>query len=317
VSENAVPSLTSLYAKAILHRGGGGNSLPGDRLELTDQPIEADRLWRYQQVCGFRVGDVLPPTYLHLLAFPLSMALMTRPQFPFPLLGLIHIVNEITQHRPVRSDEQVTVRTWAANLRPHSAGRAVDLVSEALVGDEPVWREISSYLHRERSGERSSERPGERSGERSSERPGERSGESKGGAHREPAEAIPAEAMPAGPAIRWRVPADVGRRYAAVSGDRNPIHLHDLTAKVFGFRAAIAHGMWLKARTLAAFEGRLPDPLRVEVAFKTPVFLPNTVELQVTPVEGGRRPAAEAAARRIEVRGVRSGKPHLVGTIGG
>ena len=211
------------------------------------------------------------------------------------MLGLIHVGNEITQHRPVRSDERVTVRGWAANLRPHSAGRAVDLVSEALVGDEPVWREVSSYLHREKSGRRDPAM-------------GSTGGTRESVTDREPATDRAGRAVPAGPAIRWRVPADVGRRYAAVSGDRNPIHLYDLTAKVFGFRSAIAHGMWLKARTLAAFEGRLPDRLRVEVAFKTPVFLPSTVELQVTPA---------GSSRRIEVRGVRSGKPHLAGTIDG
>ena len=270
-------STFALYRKAILKRGTGGAELPEERLELADQPIDADRLWRYQQLCGFRVSDVLPATYLHLLAFPLGMALMTRPDFPFPLLGLVHVNNEITQHRPVGADERVTVRTWAANLRPHPAGRVVDLLSEALVGGQPVWQEASSYLHREQvAGDRA-----------------------KRAAGTEPA--------PAGPVIRWSAPSNIGRRYAAVSGDRNPIHLHDLTAKAFGFRSAIAHGMWLKARTLAAFEGRLPDRFRIEVAFKTPVFLPSTVELQAIGTGSGWR---------FEVHGVRSGKPHLTGTIG-
>jgi len=299
----AAPSTMALYRKAILHRGSGRNELPGDRLQLTDQPIEADRLWRYQQLCGFRVSDVLPPPYLHLLAFPLSMALMTRPDFPFPLLGLIHIGNEISQHRPVRADERVTVQAWAANRRPHPAGQAVDLVSEASIGDELVWREVSSYLHRERSGQGKSVDAGrEPAANAASPAP---SAEAALSAEAAPSEE-PNAATEAAPVIQWRVPADIGRRYAAVSGDRNPIHLHDLTAKLFGFRAAIAHGMWLQARTLAAFEGRLPDRLRMEVAFKTPVFLPSTVELRVTPAE---------ASRRIEVRSVRSGKPHLAGTI--
>jgi acyl dehydratase len=278
----AAPSTISLYRKAILKRGGSGE-LPEDRLQLSDQPIEADRLRRYQQLCGFRVSDLLPPTYLHLLSFPLSMALMTRPDFPFPLLGLIHVGNEISQHRPVRADERVTVRAWAANRRPHPAGQAVDLLSEARIGDELVWREVSSYLHRERSGDRKA------------------GPDDKSGSGRKPT----GEQRP-GPVIRWQVPADIGRRYAGISGDRNPIHLYDLSAKVFGFRAAIAHGMWLKARTLAAFEGRLPGRLRIEVAFKTPVFLPSTVELQA---------ASAGSGWQFEVRGVRSGKPHLAGTI--
>ncbi|MFL6164315.1 MAG: MaoC/PaaZ C-terminal domain-containing protein [Jatrophihabitantaceae bacterium] len=280
------PSLRSLYPRAILHRGGGRGELSGHRLRLTDQPIDPDRLWRYQQLCGFRVSDLLPATYPHLLAFPLSMALMTRPDFPFPLLGLIHIGNQISQQRPIRGTERVTVRAWATGLCPHPAGQSVDLVSEALVGDELVWREVSSYLHRERSADR---KPGS-----------DRKPDPDRNQHRDPA------ASNAGPVIRWSAPADIGRRYSTVSGDRNPIHLTGLSAKVFGFRAAIAHGMWLKARTLAAFEGRLPDRFRVEVAFKTPVFLPSTVELQAEPAAPGWQ---------FEVRGVRSGKPHLAGTI--
>ena len=59
--------------------------------------------------------------------------------------------------------------------------------------------------------------------------------------------------------VEWRLPGDLGRRYAAVSGDRNPIHLYPLTAKALGFPRQIAHGMWSLARCVAALENRLPD----------------------------------------------------------
>ena len=61
----------------------------------------------------------------------------------------------------------------------------------------------------------------------------------------------------AGTGIVWKLPGDLGREYAAVSGDHNPIHLYPLTAKAFGFPRQIAHGMWTKARCVAAFENRL------------------------------------------------------------
>ncbi len=304
----APPSTLSLYRKAILSRGSGsgGDSGGGSRsgrgsvaaqagtLRLVDQPIDADRLWRYQQLCGYRVSDVLPPTYLHLLAFPLSLEVMTRPGFPFPVLGLIHLSNEISQRRAVRADERVTVRTWATNLRSRASGRVIDLVTEVLVGDELVWEETSSYLHR-------GSKPDPR------EIP---EGEPK-----------PPSELPPGPVIRWQAAADIGRRYAAVSGDRNPIHLSGLSAKAFGFRGAIAHGMWLKARTLAAFEGRLPEQLSVRVAFKTPLYLPSTVELQARPIKLDwgefevRGATPDKPEWQFEVRGVRSGKPHLRGTF--
>ena len=85
-----------------------------------------------------------------------------------------------------------------------------------------------------------------------------------------------AEDLPA--TATWQLPGDLGRRYGSVSGDLNPIHVHPLTARLFGFPSAIAHGMWTKARCLAALDGRLPDAFTVEVAFKRPILLPATVQ---------------------------------------
>jgi len=102
------------------------------------------------------------------------------------------------------------------------------------------------------------------------------------------------------------VPADIGRRYAEVSGDRNPIHLHPLTARLLGFRRAIAHGMWTKARCLAALEGRLPDAYTVDVRFKLPVFLPARV---------GFAALSTADGWSLDLVDARTGKPHLAGVI--
>lgn len=39
----------------------------------------------------------------------------------------------------------------------------------------------------------------------------------------------------------------VGRAFAAINGDVNPIHISPMLAHVFGFRSNIAHGMMLVA----------------------------------------------------------------------
>lgn len=267
------PNLTSLYARGLLTRHHG-DQLPTTELALRDQDIDADHLTAYQKVCGFRVCDELPPTYLHLLAFPLAIQLMVDPAFPFPLLGLVHLANVIEQRRPVRLDESVSLTVHAADLRAHESGQTVDLIAAATVGDELVWRERSTYL-----------RKGKRSGPRPPRTPSE---------------------PPAGPVINIRVPGDIGRRYAAVSGDRNPIHLHPLTARAFGFPRAIAHGMWLEARVLASLDERLPPAFTVDVAFKTPVLLPSTVSLVAVPHDG---------VWTLDVRSAKSGKPHLAGAL--
>jgi acyl dehydratase len=235
------PSLPSLYAKALLPHGGG-ETLPETVYVRPDIEVAAGHLAAYNQVCGFRLADELPATYPHLLVFPLQLALMTERAFPFPLLGLVHVANRITRHRPVRLGERYTARVRAGNLRQHEKGRQFDLVSELSTEDCPVWTEVGTYLRRE--------------------------GGSGGSDRRRDQLTAPV------PTAVWRVPPDIGRRYAEVSGDRNPIHLHPLTARPFGFRSAIAHGMWTKARALAAFEGRLPDSYTVDVRFKLPVPLP-------------------------------------------
>jgi acyl dehydratase len=276
------PSLLPMYARAALAvlpvpglKPGGGSTLPDSSYTLAEQAIDPEHLREYQRVCGFATSDLLPATYLHVLAFPVTVKLMTEPAFPFPLIGLVHVANSITVHRPVRADETVSFAVSADNLRDHPAGRQLDLLVSAIVGGETVWTGCSTYLRR---------------------------GGGSAPSTRERKEAT----TPNGAAAIVRVPDDIGRRYGAVSGDRNPIHLHSLTAKAFGFKSAIAHGMWLKARTLAALEGRLPDAYTVDVAFKTPVFLPSTVAI-----------AAERAGTgwSLDVRNAKSGKPHLTGSI--
>jgi MaoC like domain len=207
-----------------------------------------------------------------MLAFPLHMAMLTDPSFPFPAMGMVHLENTIAQHRPTTADERYDVSVTAANLRGHAKGKVFDMLTTVKVGEETVWEEVSTYLRR-----------------------------GKGD-----------ESAPAGldiplvtdGGVDWRLPADLGRKYGAVSGDRNPIHLYAATAKAFGFKRQIAHGMWTKARSIAAVENRLPDAVRVEVAFKTPVFLPGTARFTSGSTESGLG---------FSLVNPKSGAPHLTG----
>jgi acyl dehydratase len=262
---------------------GGGGEMPDLELAMNDVVVEVDRLAAYNRVCGFSLRDELPVTYPHILAFPLHLALMTDGQFPFGAVGLVHVRNKITQHRPVLSSEVMSVRVRAGAISDHPAGQQFPLLTEVRVGDELVWEEESVNL---RVG--GDARPPKSRGGR---RPA-------GAAERE----LPLVAQ-------WRLPGDLGRRYAAVSGDSNPIHMHPLSAKLFGFPSAIAHGMWTKARSLAAMEGHLPDAFKVSVTFKKPLVLPATVAFCEAVAEDGKV--------SFEVRGVRSGKSHLSGVVAG
>lgn len=282
------PSLSMLYGKALLGilPGGRGEELPDVELSLADVTVERDHLASYDRVCGFRVGDHLPPTYLHVFAFPVAMKLMTDRSFPLPLLGLVHVRNRIVQARPVGASEKVSLSVRAQDLRRTGRGTEVDLVAEAEAEGEPVWSSTSTYLRRGGSG----------SDDSGSGATGSGGSGSTGSDAPDPVRA----------AATWKVGGDVGRRYAAVSGDINPIHLHPLTARLFGFPRPIAHGMWTKARCLAALEGLLPDRLEVDVEFRKPLLLPSKVSFASAAADGGRT---------IELRSAKSGAPHVRGSV--
>ena len=274
----APPRLGTLYLQAVVtaHLGGGG-ALPDTELVLPDRTVDPEHLAAYVRVCGGSLRDLLPATYPHLLAFPLQVHLLADRRFPLPLPGLVHLRNVVTQHRPIRAVEPLTLRVHAEGLAAHPKGARVDLVAAAEVDGERVWSGRSTYLARG----------------------------GKAPATADPVPDLDVELSDVPPAV-WRIPGDAGRRYAAVSGDVNPIHLSALAAKAFGFPRAIAHGMWCKARALAAIEARLPDAFTVDVAFRKPVLLPSTVHHVVRRADDGwdfavLRPGGDGT--------------HLVGTV--
>ncbi len=262
-----------LYAKAALPLvpgasllpfvAGRGREIPRIERTLAGVTVDAGELADYARVCGFALRDTLPATYLHVRAFPLHMALMTDGRFPFPAVGLVHLSNRIAVHRPAQLGERFDLHVSATPLAPHTKGQTFTLVTLARVGDELVWEDHSTMLRRGGGGD-----AGADSGREGAE-PGADGEESRVVGVRDP--------QCCAPPVEWRLGGDLGRRYASVSGDRNPIHLHAYTAKLFGFPRAIAHGMWTKARCLAALEADLPDAYTVDVSFRKPILLPSTV----------------------------------------
>jgi acyl dehydratase len=93
-----------------------------------------------------------------------------------------------------------------------------------------------------------------------------------------------------------------------VSGDVNPIHLSDVTARAFGFRGAIAHGMWSLARCAAQLDVSLPAgaPRVLEAQFRLPVYLPSWLSL---------RQGRAGRATRFALLDSQGEKTHLAGSL--
>jgi acyl dehydratase len=274
-------SLPKLFVqrKPTLVRGGA--SVPRIEATLEGYELDGGKLADYRKVCGFAEKPYLPVTLPHVLAMPLHMEMLTHAAFPIGLLGLVHVRNTIVQHRRARVDETLTLQAVIEGHREVERGQEFELRTYARVDDELVWEEGCTFLARDRARGRA---------------------ESKGGERR------PSEPLAAAQLTSFAAPAGIGRDYALVSGDFNPIHLTGLSARAFGFPRAIAHGMWTIGRIAAELEPRWPKGrTRYEVQFRQPVLLPGWVVL-------GTRTAADGAID-FELRDDASERLHLDGRI--
>lgn len=287
------PSMGPMMAKAALGmtpfgKGRPGRDIPATEFVLKDVKTDQHHLSDYNHVCEFSLRNTLPVTYPHMAAFPLQMAMITDDKFPYPAIGLVHIQNRIVQRRPIGVAEIYDVSVRCTPAQPHAKGKQFTFISEVSVGGEVIWEEFSTYLRRGGSG----------GGEASKNGAGVSKGEGEAKADKPEAD------LPV--AAEWRLPSNLGRHYGSVSGDRNPIHMFALTAKALGFPRAIAHGMWTKARCMAALDAHalLPDAYTVEVRFQRPILLPAKVNFCLSEGDDGVE---------FAVRDARKGIPHLAG----
>ena len=246
------PPPMSLWPVA-LKRGAGG-AIPyieANAARLVGDPTA------YARVCGYPVVNPLPLTWPVVLLGGLQLAVMTAPEFPLRLAGIVHVRQQITRRRHLRPDEPYAGRCWVEGHRVVKSGGEFDLHNAVLVGGEEVWHGVTTILSRAIPGD-GIKRP-------SVEEPAFRVQRS----------------------VTWTLPADLGRRYAAVSGDYNPIHLSPWTSKLFGFSRPIAHGWWSLARILAEMDQDVPEACSVDVRFRAPVPLPTRVSFESGPTANG------------------------------
>lgn len=260
------------------------------RIEATLERFAVDRahLADYRAVCACAEDDVLPIAYPHVLAMPLHISILASDAFPVQLLGLVHLRNRIVQRRPLGAAESGTIHSSIEGHRETERGQEFELHTRIEIGGESVWEETCTFLARGRS----------RAG-----------GGLRGVRAAAPARAGWREDEVAGPArtTSFHVPGGLGRRYAWVSGDFNPIHMADMAAKPFGFDRAVVHGMWSLARCAAEFPARhFARPCELDVSFRLPVFLPSWLQLQTWETSGGHGFALRDSAGE---------RQHLTGTL--
>jgi len=246
------PALAPVYLRLLFDQRPG--KIPAGtttgRLDGSVTGIRVDRthLSSYQEICGFETGPILPITYPHIIVASLHMKMLLAPEFPVRLTGLVHLWHKIRQHQAIQENETLDCRCWLKGSRHIDAGDEFCLHTEFLVDGQLRWQEQTGFvaLHKDRT---------------------KRS-------HNEIGESMDYQQI-----ASWSAASDIGRRYARISGDFNPIHLSRLSARLFGFKSPIAHGMWTLARSVAFIAGVADRPIELEARFLRPVSLPATISL--------------------------------------
>lgn len=275
-----MPDLGPLSLKAlgsVRRRPGPEVELPKMSVRLAGVAFDPQRLAAYRDICGFD-GQKVPIPYPQVHAIGLQMHLLTQPQFPLPLVGLVHLRNRIAQQRELKPDETFDVQVALVAHRVTDKGLEFDLETTYTDGTaQTIWTAIATVLHRARQ------------------------------------KAAPRKAPPPGEDSRLseyravEAPVDIGRRYGRISGDMNPIHLYPFTAKLLGFDRHIAHGMWSLARCCALLQPALGrPPAELTVQFRQPLFLPGRAAL---------RYGSDHDGFAFALIGRDSGKTHLTGAL--
>jgi hypothetical protein len=279
------PAVWSMYPRILTSRKPTlvpeGGEVPRIEARLSKVAIDRKHLAAYSDVCGAAAGATLPIAYPHILATPLHLAMLGAEAFPVKLFGLVHVQNRIAMRQPLSADEPAEIRAWIEGHRETERGQEFDLHTEYVVANEPLWDETCTFLARRRT---------------------------PAGAAKTSARTI--EGAPDGVAVQsssFRAPAGLGRRYGFISGDVNPIHMSDLTAKAFGFPKAIAHGMWSLGRLASDFEpAQFNGGCELSVTFKLPIYMPAWLMLQRWPIENGVG---------FALRDGQGEKPHVTGSL--
>ncbi|WP_167995908.1 MaoC family dehydratase [Arthrobacter pigmenti] len=289
----SVPTLSALYGKALTHAIGarmpGGKrqqTLPAARHRVEPVSARPEHVRAFQALMGQPAGEFMPSGYQHVLAFPVAMSVLARDDFPLPLLGMIHLRNDVEDFSPVKVSEELSVTAWVENLKRHRSGTTVDAVVELENSTGLAWRGRSTYL-------------------------------AKGTYLPDSTEQAPASdaasdgVLPDYPTTVWTLGPDAGRRYAAISGDYNPIHLSGPSARLLGMRKPIAHGMYLASRMVAEAGPREWTPMRWTVDFHSPVPLPSKVFLALD-VD---RPGSEWEGANVTAWDPRRRRTHFTGRM--
>lgn len=247
---DSIPGVFPVYMKMLVTRKKGfkpGDIFPQITAVVKNVTIDDEKLKAYREICGLNDDGCLPLLYPHVFTAPLHMAILSSREFPIPLAGMLHYRNHSIQHRPIAQDEKLDVEVSLAEHRIVKQGFEFDYTIRIISGGELVWNSITTYLKLGKFGKEFT--PSPRSELIQPEPDAERFAE-------------------------HFIPEKIGRRYAKICSDYNPIHISKLMAKLMGFKRDIAHAMWATSLSIGKVGVRTDKgAVRIDLGFKAPLVI--------------------------------------------
>jgi len=208
------------------------------------------RLARFLAATGLERQATLPVTYLHVLAFPLQMVVLTAPAQPLPIWRVLQIRNRLLQHRPIPPVATLDAAVTVSSQRILEKGVELDLHLTVEDGAGVAWEALTTCYYRGRFGA--------------------------------PDPASPLAAPPPEPGAEiaaWGAGRGHPLRFAHASGDYNGVHTWGAYARLLGFRGAFFHPHAVVGQCLARLPPLRAPAQRIDLWFKGPVYHGSAVRL--------------------------------------
>ncbi len=253
------------YLRGALVRHPGlmpGERLPEMKAEWQGFRIDPGHFRKVTALCGLVPGTSMPLIYPKTFLFPLHMSIISRREFPFPYLKMLHVRDHILQRRVTDISEQMDVCCIIDGQRILAKGLEIDIRSVISAAGKPAWECISTYFF-----------PGS-------------FGEPEAPSPLAVFDPIPEEYI----SVEWTMPDKNRFRFGLLTGDYNGIHYSAPYARMMGFKRDFSHAQ----RTTAECLRRLPSlqeegPVRLSLALKGPVYYGTRVSMKYAAFTGGFR----------------------------
>lgn len=245
-----IPGVFLSYLKMLIYRRKGfkpGDTLPRIKVSVHNISVNKEKLKKYMAICEFKDNGFLPLLYPHVFSAPKHMTILSHKLFPIPVMGTLHYRNHSIQHRLIRIDEALDIDVELVESRIVKQGLEIDYTIQVKTEGELVWESITTYLKKGKFG-----KDFQISSNSDIIIPMSENVEK----------------------IDLYIPENIGKKYARICSDYNPIHISKTVAKLSGFKRDIAHAMWATANAMSKLHIDISShPIRVDLVFKGPLFL--------------------------------------------